>query len=631
MTRVGRCIAATAIAAALLCFGALADGEISLECDYVKSDKILKASVTFVVLDEEGAEVCKTSFPDAEMNDNAMSVTVSEGVIESVTAEKGGIEDLNVSGARAEFVWRGSLIKNEKITITVSDITAETPEETPLTISFSEGLKLLHAAGVQVDENVVLTGATYTPLDAEPAVLTKSESGLAGFTLSAGDTAATLRLEYERAGQPGAASMALDGFEVAGGEEALEIVSDGNLCLLTLHIGADTAYRVVDAGETAGALPVPEGDFAGWAYADGAIAKADSVFVRDTELTAVFSSVTGYAGSNIKIMNPDGALLDALREKLGYIDAESLRIRLEGQDKAGNEDYYGSGWSDGGEYYVVSNCTAVSNIGGAYDNTHIPINEIRGITACAISGYSRVESFIPLDELEIELDKDGSAVITVAGAGPFLELETQEHFAYMNGRSSGVFDPDSGITRAEAAAIFYRCLTGSSRGSLTEQRTFSDVYPGSWYYEAVTVMAGAGVLNGYGDGSFRPNAGITRAEFVTIAVRLAGGEGNYGVNLFSDISASWARGYINAAARLGIAGGYEDGTFRPDKGITRAEAAKLVNALLGRSGPVSAVAGTLTWDDVPVSAWYFSEVQEATNAHSYFRDEDGEEIWMRLG
>ena len=105
-----------------------------------------------------------------------------------------------------------------------------------------------------------------------------------------------------------------------------------------------------------------------------------------------------------------------------------------------------------------------------------------------------------------------------------------------------------------------------------------------------------------------------------------------GENIFTDVNAGdWFYDQVVGSIRYGWINGYEDGTFRPDKGITRAEAAKLVNALLGRSGPVSAVAGTLTWDDVPVSAWYFSEVQEATNAHSYFRDEDGEEIWMRLG
>ena len=152
----------------------------------------------------------------------------------------------------------------------------------------------------------------------------------------------------------------------------------------------------------------------------------------------------------------------------------------------------------------------------------------------------------------------------------------------MEGRGEGVFAPEDGITRSETAAIFYRCLTDACRDGLTGPRSFWDVSPRAWYFEAVTALAGAGVLSGREDSGFDPDSGITRGEFVTVAARVLGLEALSGPDLFTDTGGSWVRESINAAAAAGLIGGYPDGSLRPDAPITRAEAAAILNGVLGR-------------------------------------------------
>ena len=177
-------------------------------------------------------------------------------------------------------------------------------------------------------------------------------------------------------------------------------------------------------------------------------------------------------------------------------------------------------------------------------------------------------------------------------------------------------------------------LTDESRNEYWSQSNdFTDVAADAWYNNAISTMANAGILDGYEDGSFHPNGYITRAEFATIAVRFF--DLSYqGEDLFPDIDGHWAQDYINQAADAGIIEGYPDGTFGPQKQITRAEAVTMVNRTLDRHpDPDHFLEDMLVWpDNLDTEQWYYADMQEATNSHDYIwtEGEDTEEWTGRL-
>lgn len=211
------------------------------------------------------------------------------------------------------------------------------------------------------------------------------------------------------------------------------------------------------------------------------------------------------------------------------------------------------------------------------------------------------------------------------------ELERDDHYAYIFGYEDNTIRPENDITRAEVATIFYRLLTDESREAYrTTDHDFTDVSADAWHVEPVATLAGAGLLAGYEDGSFRPDAPITRAEYAAIATRfdeLAAAESN-----FTDISGHWAEDAINAAYGAGWVGGYEDGTFRPDQNITRAEAMALINRVLERAVDSDGMLDEMThWADNDPAAWYYADIQEATHSHTYEREEGEQyETWTDL-
>lgn len=204
-------------------------------------------------------------------------------------------------------------------------------------------------------------------------------------------------------------------------------------------------------------------------------------------------------------------------------------------------------------------------------------------------------------------------------------LTVDDHIAFMQGRSAEVFAPGENMTRAEAAQMFYNLLKDKN-GKGTE--TFADVAPDAWYAKAVTALAELGVVSGVGEGKFAPDRTITRAEFVVIATRFA----DYapGTAGYSDVGEDfWAYEAIGTASYYGWINGYTDGTFRPLALITRAEAAKVVNAMLGRSADkrfIDQAEGLKLFPDVSRDNWAFYEIAEATNAHR-FTVTDGVESW----
>ena len=218
-------------------------------------------------------------------------------------------------------------------------------------------------------------------------------------------------------------------------------------------------------------------------------------------------------------------------------------------------------------------------------------------------------------------------------------LNTKDHYGYIIGYPVDYYTgqpttdqtkkpvrPEGKITRAEVATIYFRMLTDESRTKFWSQsNSYSDVKAGDWFNNAVSTLSNAGIIAGYEDGSFRPNGYITRAEFATIAARFFDVTYN-GKDLFPDISGHWAKDYINQAANKGFVNGYEDGTFKPNRNITRAEAVTLVNRTLDRHPDKNHFTkDMLVWpDNMDQTKWYYADMQEATNSHTYQMKENSD-------
>lgn len=238
-------------------------------------------------------------------------------------------------------------------------------------------------------------------------------------------------------------------------------------------------------------------------------------------------------------------------------------------------------------------------------------------------------------------DEDSSAPVTVKSepitpVGPSKpQLNYEDHYAYVVGYPDGLVHPERNITRAEVATIFFRMLLDESREYFwAQENDFSDVAETDWFNNAVSTLANAQLINGYPDGSYRPNANITRAEFATIAIRFFLDEDvEIEENNLSDVKGHWAEANINLAYALELINGYPDGTFRPDQKITRAEAMAIVNRVLKRAPEKDhLLKDMIEWpDNLNTAAWYYADVQEATNSHKFHMDKEEEyEIWTEL-
>jgi len=215
-----------------------------------------------------------------------------------------------------------------------------------------------------------------------------------------------------------------------------------------------------------------------------------------------------------------------------------------------------------------------------------------------------------------------------------LGLNTTDHFAYIVGYGNGEVRPQNNITRAEVATIFFRLLTDDVRDeNLTKTNRYSDVAATAWYNTAVSTLSSMGIITGYPDGTFRPNAAITRAEFAAIAARFDN-DGDKTAAKFSDIATHWAKDEISIAYNNGWITGYPDGTFGPQRDITRAETMTLVNRVLNRQPETEddLLPNMTVWtDNANPKAWYYLAVQEATNSHYYkFKTNSKYEKWTEL-
>ena len=240
----------------------------------------------------------------------------------------------------------------------------------------------------------------------------------------------------------------------------------------------------------------------------------------------------------------------------------------------------------------------------------------------------------------------GGGTVTIPDDVP-TGLDLKNHYGYIIGYPVDYYTgkpttdqtkkpvrPEGKITRAEVATIYFRMLTDENRAANWNQVSgFSDVKRSAWYNNAISTLTKAGILKGYEDGTFQPDGYITRAEFATIAIRFFSGVYE-GEDLFPDIKGHWAEDYINNAANKGLVKGYEDGTFGPDRYITRAEAVTLVNRTLNRHPHNDGLhQDMLRWpDNMDTSKWYYADMQEATNSHEPDKDKTtaDKEYWGKM-
>lgn len=211
-------------------------------------------------------------------------------------------------------------------------------------------------------------------------------------------------------------------------------------------------------------------------------------------------------------------------------------------------------------------------------------------------------------------------------------LNGEDHYAYIKGYPNGSFKPNATITRAEAASIFYRLLTDSTRKTYsTTYNTFKDVPAKAWYNTAVSTMAKLGIVNGGSDGYFRPSDPITRAEIAAMIARCDGNSYGNAYTNFSDVKGHWAANYIARAYELGWINGYGT-TYAPDKYISRAETVAILNRVLNRAPQNTSdlLSGLNTFNDVSVTSWYYLDVEEAANSHTYTRKTNDYEYWDKL-
>ena len=212
-------------------------------------------------------------------------------------------------------------------------------------------------------------------------------------------------------------------------------------------------------------------------------------------------------------------------------------------------------------------------------------------------------------------------------------LNKTDHFAYVIGYPDGTVHPNGQITRAEVATIFFRLLRDEVRdGAFTTSNTYSDVAYGKWYNNPISTMSALGIFTGYPDGTFKPNKPITRAEFAAIAARFDETQSGKSAT-FSDVIGHWAAKEIGIAYYNDWIKGYPDGTFKPDQNITRAEAMTLINRVLERKpeSPADLLTNMNKWtDNMDTSKWYYLDVQEATNSHGYTRKTFNYELWRQM-
>lgn len=294
----------------------------------------------------------------------------------------------------------------------------------------------------------------------------------------------------------------------------------------------------------------------------------------------------------------------------------------------------GGGGSHGTKYYILH---YESNGGTKYEdekykkNTVVILDKIPKRVGYTFTGwYADQELTDKITKIKMTSDKTVYAGWKATDVPE--TLNSDNHFAYIVGYEDGLVRPNDDITRAEVAAIFFRLLKDDVRDdNLTANSVFTDVALGKWYNKSISTMAKIGIVKGRTADTFVPNAPITRAEFAAICSRFDRSDVEVQSN-FNDISGHWAENEIRRAASLGWIQGYTDGSFKPDQNITRAEAASMINRMLHRLPETveDLLDGMVQWSDNQPSDWYYINMQEATNSHDFNQKGEIHEHWTKL-
>ena len=395
--------------------------------------------------------------------------------------------------------------------------------------------------------------------------------------------------------------------------------------------GADTKYTWTIADAPVGEYDVTEtgaDSIEGYTWQEsGSTTKVENVEVTaptndgtDTPATADLINVYEEAGSGtLKIVksvfgsaNMPSDVEFTISGPEGFEDVVVKLSEFEKQED-GSYIYTYPDTLPAGKYTVTEN-SASAQVPG-YDlhilgmnNVAQPLTE-KGVTFAIENAYNKNQGYVPE------------------------ELNGEDHYAYLIGYPDGLVQPNWNITRAEVATIFFRLLTDEVReANLCHTNTFGDVDSTMWFNTTVSTMANMGIVVGYPDGDFHPDANITRAEFAAIAARFDK-EAKDSANIFTDIDGHWAKSYILRAVNRGWINGYPDHTFRPDRLATRAEVAAMINRVLIRDPetPEDLLDYMIKWpDNMDTSKWYYIDIQEATNSHEYERVTKPTEKWTVL-
>ena len=293
-----------------------------------------------------------------------------------------------------------------------------------------------------------------------------------------------------------------------------------------------------------------------------------------------------------------------------------------GGSSSGSTKYILHYESNGGTAYKDERCSSGTKV--TLDKT--PTRESYTFTGW----YSDKELTTKISSIKMTSNKTVYAGWEATGVPSMLNGD--DHYAYVVGYSDGTVRPNANISRAEVATIFFRLLKEEVRdGNLTAENTFTDVTDGQWHNKAISTMAKLGIVKGRRADRFDPDASITRAEFAAICARF-NTKPVENSGSFSDISGHWAENEIERAAAFGWISGYPDGTFRPDARITRAEAMTMINRVLCRmpQGESDLLDSMVRWPDNKPSDWQYLAVQEATNSHDFNRQGEVGESWTKL-
>ncbi len=276
--------------------------------------------------------------------------------------------------------------------------------------------------------------------------------------------------------------------------------------------------------------------------------------------------------------------------------------------------------------------TATSNASGIVRFSDVSNGTYTLLEKSAPKGYVASDETYTLTVSDSRITMNGKDYAPVTFVNrKAAELNRTDHLAFLSGYANGTFEPDRNMTRAEVTTMFARLLTEKMAADQTYSNTFSDVAKSHWAANYIGYMQQFGIITGYADGSFRPDASVTRAEFAAIASRFEAL--TEGTKSFSDVPSShWAAKYINFAATRGWVNGYADGTFRPNNSITRAEVAAVTCRLLERNADQSYIRSHLSelraFTDVSESHWAYWYTMEAANGHDYTKS-GSSETWSR--